>query len=255
MAVRPTRKANAAEQLALGVVKTGGGIAKGMAGLASMAASAKLREADDFATGKTKPSNFVPILERHKDDPWYKRIPKQIGAALNLSPSDPQVKQQFKHTAGAWANASRPMLNAIVNAADKEHSASEKTLSQIEPHLGAVGHTAAFVSGLTPGARALDIPMAIGQAKNVSGGVIPSISALATRKIPVPLVRNAVQQPFSQFSQIVAPGNTMTQPFSPPTNPPAPQAVTPTLKKPAPPVRQHPSFRIKPISGISGARG
>ena len=241
LAVRPTRKATAAEQVALGVVKTGGGLVKGMAGLASMAASAKLREADDFASGKTQPSTFVPILERHKNDPWYKRIPKQIGEALSLSPSDPQVKQQFKHTSGAWANAARPLLNSVVSTADKEHQASEKTLARIEPDLGAVGHTAAFASGMVPLVRALDIPMAVGGAKNVSGGVVPAIAAFATRKIPVPLVRNAAQQAVNtlappsavapgQFSQIVAPGNTMIQSLTPP-----PLAVAPTLKKPLTP--------------------
>lgn len=265
MAVRPTRKVNAAEQLALGVVKTGGGIAKGMAGLSSMAASAKLREADAFDAGKLPaPANYTPISERYKTDPWYKRIPKQVNDAMHMSTSNPQVKQQVKHNSGSWASAVRPMLNSVVKTADKEHSAAGKTLSQIEPNLGAVGHTAAFVSGLTPGARALDIPMAIGQAKNLSGGVIPSIAAFATRNIPVPLVRNAAQQAVSQlatpsavapgqFSQIVAPGNTMIQSLTPPTNPPAPQAVAPTLKKPLP--GKTPSFRYNPPAGIAGARG
>jgi hypothetical protein len=209
MAVRPNRKATASEQMkstlmkaggqvALGVVKTGGGIVKGMAGLTSMAAKSKLREADDFEAGRTpRPKNFVPIHERHQTDPWYKRIPKQINDALNLSPKDPKVIQQAKHNLGSWASAAKPMLNSVAKRADKEYDAADKSLKKIEPDLGTAGKTAAFASSLIPGARALDIPMAIGAAKNVSGGVVPAVAAFATRKIPVPLVRNATQEAIS----------------------------------------------------------
>jgi hypothetical protein len=182
-------------QVALGIAKTGGDIAKGMAGLTSMVAKSKLREADDFDSGKTTPpKNYIPINERYKSDSWYKRIPKQINDALNMNPKDPEVIQQAKYNLGSWASAARPGLNSIAKRADKEYEDADKTQKKIEPKLGAAGKTAAFASSLIPGARALDIPMAIGAAKNASGGVIPALTAFATRKIPGSLVRNVTQK-------------------------------------------------------------
>jgi hypothetical protein len=164
MAVRPKRKATAAEQMkstlmkaggqvALGVVKTGGGIVKGMSGLTSMAA-------------------------------------KKINNALDPNPQDSEFFQKAKRL----ASAAKPMLNSVAKRADKEYAAAEKTLAQVEPQLDSIGKTAAYASSLIPGPRALEIPMAIGAAKNVSGGVVPAVAAFATRKIPVPLVRNAAQE-------------------------------------------------------------
>lgn len=246
LAVKPARKATAAEQAVLGVVKTGGQIAHGTAGLVSMATQ---KSADDFRTGKTPPSSFVPIGDRYKTDPWYKRIPKQVGDALTLNRSDPEVQKQFLRTQGAWSNA-------VNNAVNAEHSDADKSLKAIEPQLGTVGKVTNFASNLIPGARALDIPLAIGAAKNTAGGVIPALAAMATKKIPIPWARNTAQQALSQlatptaappagtgghFSQLVAPVTSMLQ----------------SLTEPPPPLtRQKPiSFRFQPPAGITGARG
>lgn len=184
MAVRPIRKATAAEQMkstlmkaggqvALGVVKTGGGIVKGMAGLTSMAA-------------------------------------KKINDSLNPNPQDSEFLQKAKRL----ASAAKPMLDSVAKRADKEYDDADKSLKKIEPELGTAGKTAAFASSLIPGARALDIPMAIGAAKNASGGVIPTLAAFATRKIPGTLVRNATQEAVSTAAR------------------PPPQAVAPASKQP-----------------------
>lgn len=219
-----------AERAILGVVKTGGEIAKGTAGLVSMATQ---KSADDFRTGKTPPSSFVPIGDRYKTDPWYKRIPKQIGDALTLKRSDPEVQKHLLRTHGAWSNA-------VNTAANDEHSGADKSLKKIEPQLGTAGKVTNFASNLIPGVRALDIPFAIGEAKSIKGGIVPAIAAAATKKLPGDLTRNAVQQAIGD----VAPK------FSP--NKPPPSKNT----EAAPATDNTPDyFKLRKPAGITGARG
>lgn len=186
--------ANPLGQAALGVVSAGGGVVKGAAGLTSMAASAKLNEADAYDSGKLK-SNFVPIADRYKDDPWYKRIPKQVSDSMNLSTTSPDVTSHVKKTSGAWASSARPALERVKKRADFEYHDAEKTLRDIEPKLGGIGNTTRLASNLIPGVRALDIPLAVGEAKGAGGGVIPALATLATRKLKIgTLGKSAVQQ-------------------------------------------------------------
>ena len=72
--------------------------------------------------------------------------------------------------------------------------------------MGNTGKATAFASSLIPGVRALDIPLGIGEAKGAAGGVIPTLAAVATRKMPGgDLARNAVQQSLSNGAQSLLP--------------------------------------------------
>ena len=186
---------NPVEQGILGVVHAGGKLVKGAAGLASMAADSKLREADAYDSGATPHSSFVPIGERYKEDPWYKRIPKQVGDAMGISTANPEIQKHIKSQSGLWASEGRGTLNTIKNTADKEHSDATAYMDKIEPQLGVLGHAVSFATGIIPGVRALDIPAGIGEAKGLGGGIIPTLSNLVTRKIPgSPMIKNAAQQ-------------------------------------------------------------
>ena len=192
-------KTHPVNQAVLGVVNAGGNVVKGVAGLVSMAADSKLKEAADFDAGKSPaPENYTPIAERYKTDPWYKRIPKQVNDAMHMSTSNPQVKQQVKHNSGSWASAAKEPLKAIKQRADKEYADAIKTQSDLKPRLGIVGEATSFASSLIPGVRAMDIPLAIGAEKGLKGGIIPAIAMAATRKMPGgALAKNAAQQAIS----------------------------------------------------------
>lgn len=201
---RPDRpkKPAAWEQAMLGVVHAGGETAKGTAGLVSMAMDSKLKEADAYDAGKSPPpANYTPITERYKDEPWYKRIPKQVNDVMHMSSTSPEVVAQAKHNSGAWASAGRKTLEEVKQRADKEYTDAEHTMKYIEPHLGTVGKVTNFATNLVPGQRALDIPNAIGASKSVSGAVVPAAANFATRKLKKAgdLVRNSVQQAIQQF--------------------------------------------------------
>jgi len=204
--VIPHSKPSIPEQALLGVVHTGGKIAKGAAGLVSMAANAKIKEADDYETGKTEHSSFVPIADRYKEDPWYKRIPKQISDGLAINPRAPEVQKYVKETSGRWASAGKNTLQKIKSAADNLHTEAGATNAAIEPQMGNAGKTTAFASSLIPGVRALDIPMGVGEAKSISGGIIPSLANAVTRKVPGgDLVKNAAQQAVGKMAESVLP--------------------------------------------------
>jgi len=204
--VIPHSKPSTPEQALLGVVHTGGNIAKGAAGLVSMAANAKIKEADDYETGKTEHSSFVPIADRYKEDPWYKRIPKQISDGLAINPRAPEVQKYVKETSGRWASAGKNTLQKIKSAADNIHTEAGATNAAIEPQMGNAGKTTAFASSLIPGVRALDIPMGVGEAKSMSGGIIPSLANAVTRKVPGgDLVKNAAQQAVGKMAESVLP--------------------------------------------------
>lgn len=202
---RPDRpkKTHPLEQSILGIVKAGGQTVKGVSGIVSMAANAKLKEADDFDAGKLPlPKGYTPVSERYKDEPWYKRVGKQIRDGFNMSPTDPNVLAMVKRNSGAQASAARQTLQSVKDRADKEYDDAENHIEkEIDPRLGAVGNATNFAANLVPGQRALDIPNAIGASKSVSGAVVPAAANFATRKLKKAgdLVRNSVQQAIQQF--------------------------------------------------------
>lgn len=178
------QKPKAWESAISGVVQTGGDIAKGTAGFVAMATQ---KSADALRAGNTPKSSFVPITDRYKDEPWYKRIPKQVGDALTLNRSDPEVQKQFLRTHGEWSAA-------VNDTANKVYADATKTQSEIKPNLGNVGEATHFASSLIPGVRAMDVPLAIGAEKSLTGGAVPALAAAATRKFKGGFVRSAAQQ-------------------------------------------------------------
>jgi hypothetical protein len=227
------------EQAILGMVKAGGETAKGISGMVSMAADAKIKEADDYDAGKSpQPEHYTPITERYKDEPWYKRIPKQVNDAMNMSANDPEVAAQVRHNSGAWASSSREIYKTIKQRADKEHTDAHSTMQKIEPQLGEVGKVTNFAANLVPGQRLLDITNGIGSAKSLSGGVVPALATIATRKLQKAgnLVRNAAQQAISNFV-----------PDRP--RPPQADATTPTAAQTPPDY-----FKPRKPAAIIGAR-
>lgn len=96
---------------------------------------------------------------------------------------------------GAAASMARPMISKISEVADREHKSSGKTISKIEPDLGSIGEKTKFASSLIPGARALDIPLAVGESKRLNGGFVPTLASLAASKLKIGTIgKNAVQQ-------------------------------------------------------------
>lgn len=172
------------ERAVSGVVQTGGDIVKGTAGLVSMATQ---KSADDLRSGKTPKSSFVPIGDRYKDEPWYKRVPKQIGDAMTLDHSNPEVQKHVKRTHGEWSAAANDVAN-------KEHADASKTQAEIKPNLGKVGEATQFASSLIPGVRAMDVPLSVGADKSLKGGAAPAVASALTRKFKNGFVRNAAQQ-------------------------------------------------------------